>query len=108
MSTERVTRETGKATSCPGQDWLDFIHSDMIVKPDDTGVHMLIAKGHPVGATVGKIQDGLIAWNEDALPRWGADKDFGSETETWVMNFQAAAELPITGKVDDETAWLLS
>ena len=101
--------ETGKATSCPGPFLLDYINNG--VRPpvlDTTEEHMLISRGHPVGATVGKIQDALIRWEANALPRWGADEDFGGETETWVKNFQESAKLSVTGKVDDETAYLLS
>ena len=36
------------------------------------------------GNAVGKHQEGLLAWNAAALPEFGADKDFGGETETWV------------------------
>ena len=101
--------ETGKATQCPGQDWLNFIHDMGEIQDKVTqGVHMLIEKGHPVGATVEKIQKGLIKWDPDALPRWGADGDFGGETETWVREYQGEQGLPVTGKVDDETAYLLS
>ncbi len=37
------------------------------------------------------------------LPRYGADGDFGSETENAVKQFQADHGLPVTGIVDEET-----
>ena len=99
-------QETGKATSCPGPDWLEFANTGIILPTE--GTHMLIEKGHPVEATVEKIQLALIEWNESALPKYKADGDFGGETAAWVAAFQSAHNLPDTGKVDDETAWLLA
>ena len=76
-------------------------------EPPTTEDDMLIKKGHPVEATVLKIQQGLIKWDPDALPRFGADGDFGSETESWIRQYQTEKELPVTGIVDSETAFLL-
>ena len=45
------------------------------------------------GNIIGKMQRGLIAWNSAALPVYGADKDFGAESETWVKNYQDASDL---------------
>jgi hypothetical protein len=101
-------QQTGKATACPGPEWLDFIENGIQPEqPPTTGVHMLIEKGHPVGATVEKIQEALIVHDPDALPRFGVDGDFGSETEKYLGLFQASVGLPLTGKLDDETAFLL-
>ena len=103
--------ETGKSTACPGHFLLDFIHGDRtiidgVAETPPSEEHMDIGKGHGVAATVEKIQEALIEWDPNALPRWGADGDFGNETETWVKRFQAAKGLKQTGRVDDET-WLL-
>lgn len=68
---------------------------------------MAIAKGHPVEATVIKVQECLVGWNAKALPQWGADGDYGNETAEWVGIFQTEHGLPSTGVVDNETAWLL-
>ena len=59
------------------------------------------------GNAVGKHQEGLIAWNPDALPKFKADKDFGGETETWVKNYQKAADLDQTGIIDGVTSALI-
>jgi hypothetical protein len=59
------------------------------------------------GNAVGRIQTALMAWNPAALPRFGADKDFGGETETWVGNYQASADLEPTGIVDGLTGAFL-
>ena len=48
------------------------------------------------GNAVGKMQRGLLAWHEDALPVWGADGDYGAETEAAVADYQEAAELEDT------------
>ena len=59
------------------------------------------------GNAVGRIQTALIAWDSKALPKFGADKDFGGETETWVKNYQGAANLDRTGIVDGLTGAFL-
>lgn len=48
---------------------------------------MLISTGHK-GGYVSEIQAGLLEWNENALPNYGADGDFGSETRNAVLDFQ--------------------
>ena len=62
------------------------------------GEEMIIKKGEK-GYGVKLYQEGLLAWNPDALPRYGADGDFGSETEAWVINFQTAHDLDETGEI---------
>ncbi len=59
------------------------------------------------GNAVGRIQTALIAWDPKALPKFGADKDFGGETEAWVANYQRAADLDATGIVDGLTGAFL-
>jgi peptidoglycan hydrolase-like protein with peptidoglycan-binding domain len=59
------------------------------------------------GKAVEFFQARLLAWNEEALPEWGADGDFGDETTEWVRKFQTAAGLEATGVVDGVTAALL-
>jgi hypothetical protein len=51
------------------------------------------------GSDVTLWQKRLIEWNPDALPRFGADGDFGGETEDWTKQFQTAAGLDATGIV---------
>lgn len=60
------------------------------------------------GIAVKRYQQGLMAWSDNALPRWGADSDFGGETEEWVKHFQHEHDLPETGTVDGVTADLIS
>ncbi len=60
-------------------------------------------KGHAVT----KHQKGLMAWNPKALPQFGADGDFGGETEAWVKKYQEAADLPQTGVIDGVTSALI-
>ncbi len=45
------------------------------------------------GNAVAKMQKGLLAWREDVLPEFGADADYGGETETAVSKYQKAADL---------------
>jgi hypothetical protein len=64
--------------------------------PEDE--EMVIQKGDK-GYGVKIYQQGLKAWNPQALPRYGADGDFGNETYDWVVNFQTAHDLDETGKI---------
>lgn len=45
------------------------------------------------GTPVADRQNQLLAWNEDALPTWGADGDYGQETQDWVFNFLQAHDM---------------
>ena len=69
-------------------------------------IEMSLKKGDK-GNAVQKHQTGLIAWNPNALPKFGADADFGGETETWVKTYQEAADLPTTGVIDGVTSALI-
>lgn len=55
------------------------------------------------GSAVTAMQQALLAWRPDCLPRWGADGDFGGETEDAVRAFQKAEGLPVTGVYDEAT-----
>ena len=55
------------------------------------------------GSAVSAMQEALLKWNPNCLPKWGADGDFGSETEKAVRAFQEAAGLPVTGVYDETT-----
>ena len=55
------------------------------------------------GNDVRTMQRLLLAWSTDCLPRYGADGDFGSETEAALMAFQKAKGLPVTGIYDKAT-----
>lgn len=67
------------------------------------GDQAVLRKGDK-GAAVKLHQEGLLAWNPDALPEWGADSDYGDETETWVKLYQKAADLDQTGTIDGVTS----
>jgi murein L,D-transpeptidase YcbB/YkuD len=54
------------------------------------------------GQNVKDIQNKLVE-KGFKLPRFGADCRFGNETRGAVKNFQAANQLPQTGKVDQDT-----
>ncbi len=92
------------ATSCPGPQISEFISTQSYKEGTS---EMALAKGAK-GKAVGHYQEALLAWNSAALPVYGADEDFGGETETWVKEFQDAWDLAITGVIDGVTGDLLS
>lgn len=55
------------------------------------------------GSAVEKMQRALLLWNPDCLPEYGADGDFGSETEKALKAYQKEAGLPVTGIYDEAT-----
>ena len=56
-----------------------------------------------VGDAVKLMQELLVKWNSKALPKYGADGEFGSETRTWVMKFQKEMCIGVDGIVGPET-----
>lgn len=64
-------------------------------------------RGHAAEVVVRGIQERLLAWNPDVLPKWGADGDYGVETEEAIKGFQTAMGLTITGSADGLTLALL-
>jgi len=55
------------------------------------------------GEAVKALQQLLLKWNPDCLPEYGADGDFGKETEDAVKAFQESAKLKETGIYDAAT-----
>lgn len=55
------------------------------------------------GVEVMAMQRALLRWNPDCLPKYGADGDFGAETEKAVKAYQEAANFPVTGIYDNAT-----
>ena len=55
------------------------------------------------GEDVRAMQRALLAWDGNCLPKWGADGDFGEETEVALKRFQREHDLPETGVYDDAT-----
>jgi hypothetical protein len=58
---------------------------------DDMGL-----RRNDTGNAVAKMQKGLLAWDPNVLPEFGADADYGAETEAAVSDYQKAAELDDT------------
>lgn len=122
---ERIRTNDGKKVFLWGGRWLtikDYMHWEIDVPPSSlaTGINwrtvpggILEGKGGQVlkngdeGNAVGKFQTGLLGWNANALPKGGADKDFGEETEEWVKKYQGDADLTVTGMIDGLTGSLL-
>ena len=59
------------------------------------------------GSAVERMQRDLLIWDADCLPKYGADGDFGSETEDALKAFQTAEGLPVTGVYDERTRKVL-
>lgn len=55
------------------------------------------------GDWVTQVQNVLITDNSNALPKYGVDGKYGSETETWVRKYQAKHNLTISGICDNDT-----
>ena len=55
------------------------------------------------GSAVKKMQEALLLWDAKCLPEYGADGDFGSETEKALKAYQKEADLPVTGIYDEAT-----
>lgn len=73
---------------------------------DSKEVEMVLSKGME-NAAVKRFQECLLAWDGKALPKHGADGDFGGETVDWVGRFQESFGLEKTGVIDGVTAALL-
>lgn len=56
------------------------------------------------GEAVKAMQKLLLRWDAKCLPKYGADGDFGAETQAAVKAYQKAAGLTVTGVYDDATA----
>ncbi|MDH3260482.1 MAG: M15 family metallopeptidase [Acidimicrobiia bacterium] len=59
----------------------------------------MIKKGDH-GPTVEWWQERLLAWQADSLPEYGADGDFGDETERAIRRFEAEQEINQRGVID--------
>lgn len=55
------------------------------------------------GKAVEKMQRLLTMWKPGCLPKYGADGDFGKETEEALRDYQKTMGLPVTGVYDAET-----
>jgi peptidoglycan hydrolase-like protein with peptidoglycan-binding domain len=58
---------------------------------------------HMKGAAVKLLQAELLKWNPKCLPKYGADGDFGKETDTAVRAYQKANRLEVDGIVGVRT-----
>ena len=74
--------------------------SDAAEKP--APVSPMLKKGME-GEAVKLMQQLLVKWNQKALPKYGDDGEFGSETHTWVKNFQKARAIEVDGIVGPVT-----
>lgn len=65
-------------------------------------VSMRVLKNGDTGTDVKQVQRLIIATGYK-MPKYGADGDFGSETESAVKKFQKANKLEVNGAVDKQT-----
>jgi peptidoglycan hydrolase-like protein with peptidoglycan-binding domain len=86
----------------PGEGQAVTLPASIEVKEDE----MVISKGMENPA-VKRFQECLLLWNAEALPKHGADGDFGNETAEWVGRFQESFGLEKSGVIDGVTAALL-
>ncbi|WP_053070396.1 N-acetylmuramoyl-L-alanine amidase [Alkalihalobacillus pseudalcaliphilus] len=103
---------TGK--NCPAtllKDWSTFIGQvrqaqevDLIVRPDVGGeqIGATILRRGSKGNAVRQLQQDLLKLGE-VLPRFGADGDFGAETESAVRSFQQKQGIAVDGIVGEQT-----
>lgn len=104
-SAERV-REIGEAIGHGIADYLG-VGSDEEIVGQDEEEEQVLKKGDE-GTGVRVMQEALKGWRGGALPEYGADGDFGSETEEWVKRYQDALGIRQTGVIDGLTAAFLS
>lgn len=57
------------------------------------------------GEAVKTVQNLLLKWEPAALPKYGADSDFGAETDIWVRKFQLNHAIIADGVVGEKT-WI--
>ena len=69
---------------------------------DDDPVDDRLRRGDS-GPEVAAMQQLLLKWDPKCLPEYGADGDFGKETEDAVKAFQKEKGLPVTGVYDAAT-----
>ena len=104
--------------------WPDPMHFEIMVTPAELGnlgqakkpkkfddsifkKEQILSKGDK-GLNVKFLQQLLLAWDSACLPKFGADSDFGGETEDAVKEFQKNKGLEPTGSIDFMTSIALS
>lgn len=76
--------------------WTHYkIHKGQIIEKGSEVIGMILSRGSK-GEEVRKVQQFLMYWGHD-LGRWGADGNYGAQTEKAVREFQGATQLPETG-----------
>lgn len=108
---DRVIRhKDASATTCPGDQLSEWVAAGEYA--DDLEGENVLSIG-ATGPAVTDFQSALQRWAEaeglpDPLPEFGADGDFGSETQAAVQTFQEAKQLGVNGSIDGVTGALLA
>lgn len=102
-----------RSTSCPGDHLRAWVKNyttggAFTAHPSSTfsEEENVLTKGSK-GDAVSYFQTALRGWDSGALPKFGADGDYGDEMTEWVGKYQRAADLTPTGNVDGVTGVLL-
>lgn len=117
---EKIRNTSGAQLWTWGGRWRlpDRMHFQLDVRPTQTRVDWSTVDNPPLedemtlkrgdkGNAVRKFQEGLLNERPGSLPQFGADGDFGAETEAAVKDYQRRADLPQTGQIDGITGGLL-
>ena len=96
-----------RSTSCPGDNLYSMIEEINRRAVATEEEEEMVLRNGVRGEAVRRFQTALKGWNSSSLPRFGADGDFGDETEIWVGNFQSSQDLTVTGAIDGVTGSLL-
>jgi peptidoglycan hydrolase-like protein with peptidoglycan-binding domain len=74
-----------------------IIEEEAVLKKGDKGLSVQLYQN-------ALLREAFIAKRPNPLPKFGADGDYGDETVQAVKNYQAAAQLQVTGQLDGVTA----
>lgn len=93
-------------TAISGRSWKKWgrLPESMLAYGDgEESVPTPLLKKGMIGEAVERMQALLVTWNPRALPEYGVDGEFGSETRKWVKLFQKEMCIEVDGIVGPET-----
>lgn len=93
-----VKYEIGKRPNTTSQ-WTKWSYNPFL----EYGDKGMLYKGCPQGEAVKEWQEAILKIYPESLSKYGADSDFGGETEMWTNTFKKSVGLTEDGKVDELT-----
>lgn len=84
-----------------------FDYGEDVAVPVEHKLGERVLKRGDEGEDVKQLQIILLSWQYD-LGKWGADSEFGKDTEAAVKDFQEDHDLPVTGIYDEAAHTLLA